>query len=135
MSRPFGVYFLAFAWALGGIVYMLQGAQMTTAVTFGVMPSGTGEWFWGWVIILTGVLFWLAAGALLSGQVWAWQLGMFIALWGLFQAAIIVIGIGTLEHALIATGFPLILLWYMNREPIRRFFKVDDYEAHIEGQE
>ena len=52
---------------------------------------------------------------------------MFIALWGLFQAAVIVMGVGTLEHALIATGFPLILLWYMNREPVRRYFKVDDF--------
>mgnify|MGYP001555374972 FL=1 len=130
MNRPFGVYFLAFAWALGGIVYILQGLQMTTAVTFGHMPAGTGEWFWGWVIILTGVLFWAAAGALLSAQVWAWQLGMFIALWGLFQAAIIVIGIGNLEHALIATGFPVILLWYMNREPIRKYFTVDEVESN-----
>jgi hypothetical protein len=126
MKRPFGVYILAFAWALGGTVYVLQGLQLTTAVTFGHMPAGTGEWFWGWVIILTGILFWAAAGAALSLQVWAWQLGMFLALWGLFQAAIIIIGVGTLEHALIATGFPVFLLWYLNREPVRKAFGVDE---------
>ena len=44
--------------------------------------------------------------------------------------AIIVIGIGNLEHALIATGFPVILLWYMNREPIRKYFNVDEVESY-----
>ena len=126
MKRPFGVYFLAFIWGLGGIVYILQGLQLTTAVTFGHMPAGTGEWFWGWVIVLTGVLFWAAAGAALSAQPWAWQLGMFLAAWGLFQATIIIIGVGTLEQALIATAYPLLLLWYLNREPIRAYFAVDE---------
>ena len=128
MKRPFGVYILAFAWALGGTVYVLQGLQMTTAVTFGHMPTGTGEWFWGWVIILTGIAFWAAAGAALSLQAWAWQLGMFLALWGLFQAAVIVIGVGNLEQALIATIFPVVALWYLNRDSVRKAFKVDEYE-------
>ena len=126
MSRPFGVYILAFAWLLGGTVYVLQGLQLTTAVTFGHMPTGTGEWLWGWIIVLTGLLFWGAGAAALGGQAWAWTLGMFLALWGLFQAAIIIIGVGTLEQALIATMFPVVVLWYLNREPVRAFFRVDE---------
>jgi hypothetical protein len=126
MKRPFGVTFLAAIWAFAGTMYILAGLQLTTSVTFGPVPAGTGTWFWGWVIILTGVLFWGAAGAALALQVWAWQLGMFLALWGLFQAFLIVLGTGTWEMAVAATAWPLLLLWYLHRPSIRKAFQVDD---------
>jgi hypothetical protein len=67
-------------------------------------------------------------GVYILAFAWAWTLGMFLALWGLFQAAMIVIGIGTVEQALIATGYPLVLLWYLNREPVRKAFGIYDSE-------
>jgi len=126
MNRPFGISFLAVLWAFAGAVYVLEGLQLTTAVTFGPVEAGTGAWFWGWVIVLTGILFWAAAGAAWSLQVWAWQLGMFLAAWGLFQAFLIVLGVGNWQQALIMTGWPLLLLWYLNREPVKKAFGIAD---------
>ena len=32
----------------------MLGFQMTTAVTFGPVPTGEGTWIWGWLVVLTG---------------------------------------------------------------------------------
>jgi len=122
MKRPFGISFLAFIWALGGIGYIILGLKMTTSVTFGPVDFGTGTWFWGWVIVLTGLVFWAAAGAAWSLQPWAWQLGMFVAAWGLLQAFFIIIGYGTWQLAAAATGWPVFLLWYLNRKSVKAAF-------------
>ena len=71
-------------------------------------------------------MFWGAAGAALALQVWAWQLGMFLALWGLFQAFLIVLGTGTWEMALAATAWPLLVLWYLHRPSVKKAFQIDD---------
>ena len=126
MKRPFGISFLAFIFALAGISYLVMGLKMTTSVTFGPVPFGGGTWFWGWVIAGTGLLFWAAAGAAWTLQVWAWQLGMFLAAWGLLQAFFIILGYGTLEYALAATGWPVFALWYLNRAPVKKAFGLTD---------
>jgi hypothetical protein len=126
MKRPFGVSFLAFLWAIGGIAYIVMGLQMTTSVTFGPVPVGTGEWIWGWVVVLIGVLFWAAAGAAWSLQPWAWQLGVFLAAIGLLQAFFALLGAGNLAYALAITGWPLLLLWYLHREPVKKAFGISE---------
>jgi hypothetical protein len=126
MKRPFGVTVLAAIWAFAGTMYVLAGLQLTTAVTFGPVQAGSGSWLWGWVIVLTGLLFWAAAGAALSLKPWAWQLGVFLALWGLLQAFFIVLGAGTWEMAMAATAWPLLLFWYLHREPVRRAFGIEE---------
>ena len=126
MKRPFGITFLAIIFALAGIYYIMLGLQLTTAVTFGPVPTGTGAWIWGWVIVLTGVLFWAAGAAAWALQPLGWQLGMILAVFGLLEAFFIVLGAGTLNYALAATGFPLILLWYLNRQNVKDAFGITD---------
>lgn len=126
MKRPFGVSFLAFLWAIGGIAYIFMGLQMTTSVTFGPVPAGSGEWIWGWVVVLVGALFWAASGAAWTLQPWAWQLGMFIAAIGLLQAFFALLGTGNLAYAAAITGWPLLLMWYLHREPIKRAFGIEE---------
>ena len=55
VKRPFGITILAIIFAAAGLSYMMLGFQMTTAVTFGPLPSGQGTWIWGWLIVLTGL--------------------------------------------------------------------------------
>lgn len=126
MKRPFGVSLLAILFAVAGIGYIVLGLQLTTSVTFGPVPAGTGTWFWGWVIVVTGFLFWAGGVAAWGLQPWGWQLGMILAVVGLLEAFFIVIGVGTLNYALAATGWPLLLLWYLNRDVVRQAFQITD---------
>ncbi len=126
MKRPFGITLLAIIFAVAGISYIMLGFQMTTAVTFGPVPTGTGAWIWGWLIVITGVIFWSAGLAAWQLQPLGWMLGMILAIFGLLEAFFIIIGQGTLNYAIAATGFPLLLLWYLNRPSIRAAFGMQD---------
>jgi hypothetical protein len=126
VKRPFGITLLAIIWAAAGIAYIIVGLQLTTAVTFGPLPTGQGTWIWGWLIAGTGLLFWAAAGAAWSLQAWAWQLGVILAIFGLLEAFFMVIGVGTIEYALASTAWPLLALWYLHREPVKKAFGITE---------
>ena len=127
MKRPFGVTLLAIIFAGAGLVYMMAGFQMTTAVTFGPIEAGSGGWVWGWLIVLTGVAFWSAGLASWVLQPWGWMVGHVLAIVGIVEAVFALIGTGSLNYALAVTGFPFILLWYLNREPVKKAFGMTDY--------
>ena len=118
MKRPFGITVLALIFAFAGISYMMLGFQMTTAVTFGPLPSGQGTWIWGWIIVLTGGL---AAWRL---EAWGWMLGHILALFGIIEAIFAVLGTGNLGYALSTAVFPVILLWYLNRPSVKTAFGI-----------
>lgn len=122
MKRPFGVTLLAIIFAAAGLSYMMLGFQMTTAVTFGPVQSGSGVWIYGWLIVLTGLAFWAGGLAAWRLQPWGWMLGMILAIFGIVEAVFALLGTGSLNYALATTAFPLILLWYLNRASIRRAF-------------
>ena len=102
---------------------------LTTSVTFGPVPTGSGAWIWGWVIVVTGLAFWAAGLAAFALQPWAWMLGQIIAIFGLLEAFFALIGTGNLNYALASTAFPLLLLWYLNRAPVKKAFGLAEDEA------
>ena len=51
---------------------------------------------------------------------------MILAVFGLLEAFFILIGAGTLNYALAATGWPLFVLWYLHREPVKKAFGITD---------
>jgi hypothetical protein len=122
VKRPFGVSVLAIIFAAAGLSYILLGFQMTTAVTFGPLPSGTGVWFWGWLIVLTGVAFWAGGLAAWRLEPWGWMLGNLLAIIGIIEAIFALLGTGSLNYALATTAFPVILLWYLNRDSVKKAF-------------
>jgi hypothetical protein len=126
MKRPFGITLLAFIFAIAGISYMMLGFQMTTAVTFGPIPAGQGTWLWGWLFVLTGLAFWAGGLAAWALQPWGWMLGHFLAILGLLEAVFALLGTGNVNYALASTAFPLVLLWYLNREPVKKAFGLTD---------
>ena len=124
MKRPIGITILAIIFAAAGLSYMMLGFQMTTAVTFGPIPTGTGTWIWGWLIVLTGLAFWaggLAAWRLLP---WGWMLGHILAILGILEAIFALLGTGNLSYALASTAFPFLLLWYLNRSSVKKAFGI-----------
>ena len=126
MKRPFGVTLLAIVFALAGISFIMLGFQMTTFVTFGPGQAGSGTWIWGWLIVLTGLAFWAGGVAAWGLQLWGWQLGHILAIIGLFEAFFALLGTGSLSYALGAAIWPLLLLWYLNREPVKAAFGIAD---------
>jgi hypothetical protein len=126
VKRPFGVTLLAIIFAATGLSYIILGFQMTTAVTFGPIPAGTGVWIWGWLVVLTGIGFWaggLAAWRLLP---FGWMLGQILAIVGIIEGIFALLGTGSLNYAMATTAFPLILLWYINRDSVKRAFGMAD---------
>ncbi len=49
-----------------------------------------------------------------------------LAIFGLIEAVFALLGTGSLNYALATTAFPLILLWYLNRAPVRQAFGMSD---------
>jgi len=98
VKRPAGITVLAIIFAAAGLSYMMLGFQMTTAVTFGPLPSGQGTWIWGWM------------------------LGHVLAILGIIEAVFALLGTGNLSYALASTAFPFIVLWYLNRPSVKKAF-------------
>jgi len=126
MKRPFGVTLLAIIFAAAGLSYMMLGFQMTTAVTFGPLPTGSGTWIWGWLIVLTGLAFWAAGLAAWRLQPFGWMLGHILAILGIIEGIFALLGTGSLNYALATTAFPVILLWYLNRANVKAAFGLQD---------
>jgi hypothetical protein len=129
MKRPFGVTLLAIIFAAAGLSYMMLGFQMTTAVTFGPLQTGSGAWIWGWLIVLTGLGFWIGGLAAWRLQPFGWMLGQILAIVGIVEGIFALLGTGSLNYALATTAFPVILLWYMNRDSTKKAFGLaaEDY--------
>lgn len=124
MKRPFGVTILAIIFGAAGIAYIMLGFQLTTAVTFGPLPSGQGTWIWGWLIVLTGLAFWAGGLACWRLLPWGWMLGHILAILGILEAIFALLGTGNLGYALASTAFPFLLLWYLNRTSVKRAFGI-----------
>ena len=124
MKRPFGITVLALIFAFAGISYMMLGFQLTTAVTFGPLPSGQGTWIWGWLIVLTGLAFWAGGLAAWRLEAWGWMLGHILAPVrdhrGDLRAA------RDRQPGLRPSTavFPFILLWYLNRPSVKTAFGI-----------
>ena len=122
MKRPFGITLLAIIFAATGLSYIMLGFQMTTAVTFGPLEAGSGAWIWGWLVVLTGLGFWIGGLAAWRLMPFGWMLGQVLAIVGIVEAIFALLGTGSLEYALATGAFPLILLWYMNRDSVKAAF-------------
>ena len=126
MTRPFGITILAIIFAAAGLSYIMLGLQMTTAVTFGPLPAGQGTWIWGWIVVLTGAAFWAGGVAAWRLQPWGWMLGHVLAIIGIIEAIFALLSTGNLSYAMATTVFPFILLWYLNRAPVKTAFGLVD---------
>ena len=126
MKRPIGITILAIIFAAAGLTYMMLGFQMTLAVTFGPIPTGTGTWIWGWLVVLTGLAFWAGGLAAWRLEPWGWLLGHLLAIIGIIEAIFALLGTGNLSYALASTAFPFLLLWYLNRASVKQAFGITE---------
>jgi hypothetical protein len=127
MKRPIGVSLIAFVFVIAGVANVLLGLQMTTAVTFGPLPQGTGTWVWGWLIVLTGIAYAGTGVGFWILHPLAWMAGQVLSIVGILEAVAALLGTGDLGYALATAAFPLIALWYLNRPSVKGAFEMDDF--------
>jgi hypothetical protein len=54
------------------------------------------------------------------------MLGQILAVIGVVEGIFALLGTGSLNYAMATTAFPLILLWYMNRDTVKAAFGMSD---------
>ena len=71
---------------------------------------------------LTGLAFAAAGFAFWSLQPWAWLFGHILAIFGLLEAVLVWLSTGDFGAGLATGLFPLLVLWYLNRGPVKAAF-------------
>ena len=125
MKRPIGVTLIGIVFLLAGVSDIALGLQMTTAVTFGPLPQGTGTWVWGWLIVVTGLAYAGVGVGFWILHPLAWIGGQFLAVIGIFEAIAALLGTGSIGYGLATAAFPILALWYLNRDSVKQAFEVD----------
>ena len=54
------------------------------------------------------------------------MLGQILAILGIVEGVFALLGTGSLNYALATTAFPLLLLWYINRDNVKKAFGLTD---------
>jgi hypothetical protein len=124
LRPPVGVAILGFLALLAGVSDLIIGLQLAGFVVFGPGETGSGYLFWGVLAIVTGVILIAVAFALWATQPWAWVFTWIMAIWGLFNAVLVLIASGNLGYGLGAALLPAVTLWYVNSTDIKAAFGV-----------
>lgn len=125
LRPPVGVAILGFFAFVAGISHIFLGLNMLGYVAFGPGVTGSGTSLAGIFAIIAGVIYVAVAWAAWSLQPWAWAFGMIMAVLGLFEAVLVLIGTANLGYGLAAALLPGVILWYLNTPPIRGAFIPD----------
>jgi hypothetical protein len=127
MNRPFGVLVLGALAIAIAVVRLLMGVQLLGVAIFGPVPQGTGIGWTGILAIVVGIIFLAVGWALWSLRPWALMFTMIMAVFGLVDAAFVLLATGSLAYGIAAAAIPALLLWYTMRDDIRAVF------AHAES--
>jgi cytochrome c oxidase subunit IV len=128
-NPPILISVIGFFGALAGFGWLFFGLRVLGFDWFGLLgdlPAFESVGIWGWLAIITGIL-WLAISfGLWSLQSWAWLAAMIIAGFSLFEAVLAFFqfpgsGVG------FAMGImPLLILLYLNSASVKAAFGVGE---------
>lgn len=125
LRPPVGVALLGFIALLAGFAFAIMGFRYTGFVVFGPGSIGSGLFFWGLLLLITGIAFWFAAFALWATQPWGWLFTHFLAILGLFNAFFVWVANDSFTDGLAVAIFPLVVLWYINQKDIKAAFGME----------
>jgi hypothetical protein len=127
VNRPTGVAILSVLAGIAGVLQMLAGIYILGFILFGPGLHGTNLSLAGWSSIILGFIWLSVSGALWSLRPWAWMFGMIVAVFGVIEGIwIMIAGDNTVASGVGSMIFPLIVLFYLNREPIKTAFGMTD---------
>jgi hypothetical protein len=125
LRPPVGVALLGFIAAMAGFAYLIVGFRYAGYVVFGRGDIGDGLLIWGILTIIVGILFFAAAFSLWATQPWGWLFAHYLALFGLFEAVIVMIANNSLADGIAVALFPLLVIWYLNDREVKAAFNMD----------
>jgi len=126
LRPPVGVALLGFLALMAGFAYSIMGLRLSGYVVFGKGDIGSGLLLYGLLTLFVGVMFLAAAFALWATQPWAWLFTHFLAIFGLFEAFIVMISNNSLTDGLSVAFFPLVVIWYLNDKDVKGAFGMEN---------
>lgn len=127
MNRPTGVMILSVLAGIAGVLQFIVGIYALGYVLFGPSLRGANLSFAAWSSILLGIVWLAVSGALWSLKPWAWMFGMIVTCFAIIDGVwIMIVGDNTVGAGLATIIFPLIVLFYLNRENVKSAFGMND---------
>ena len=124
-NPPILVSVIGFFAALAGFEFIFFGFRAIGFDWFGIfgdLPSVEHVGLWGWLAIITGVIWLMAAGGLWALQPWARVFALIMAGFGLFEAALAFFQFPGTGVGFSMALLPALILWYMNTAEVKAAF-------------
>ena len=125
LRPPVGVALLGFVALMAGFAYVVMGLRLSGIVVFGAGSIGSGMLLWGLLALLCGIAFIVAAFALWSTQPWGWLFAHYLAIFGVFEAFLVMISNNSLTDGLAVAILPLLVIWYLNDRDVKAAFGME----------
>ena len=137
-NPPVLVAVLGFFGALAGFGFLFMGFRMLGFDWFGLfgdLPRFENVGLWGWLAVITGFVWLLAALGLWSLQPWARLFAMIMAGFGLIEATVAFFQFPGTGIAFSMAIMPGIVLWYLTTSEVKQAFGVEDVAYEDEEPE
>ena len=121
-KRPAGIAMLGIISFLGGIALAFVGIVLMGVMLFGPAVTGEGVFLAGLLTFAVGGLFLAVAVGFWLGFPWALPIATATAALGLLAGVLNLVVTGQVTHGFATLVFPAFLLWYLNREDVKRAF-------------
>ncbi len=128
-NPPVLVAVLGFFGALAGFGFLFMGFRMLGFDWFGLfgdLPRFESVGLWGWLAVITGFAWLLAALGLWSLQPWARLFAMIMAGFGLIEATVAFFQFPGTGIAFSMALMPALVLWYFSTSEVRQAFGLED---------
>jgi hypothetical protein len=131
-NPPVLISVIGFFGALAGFAMLFAGLRFLGFDWFGIfgdLPRFESAGLWGWLLIISGVLWLAAAAGLWALQPWAWVFAMVVAGLSLFEAFILFIQYPGSGLGFGAALMPLVIILYLNSRAVKAAFGLSEGPA------
>ena len=131
-NPPILISIIGFFAALAGFGYLFFGLRVVGFDWFGILgdlPKYEHVGLWGWLAIITGIIWLLAAIGLWALQPWARLFAMIIAGFALFEAVLAFFQFPGQGVAFAMAIMPALILWYLSTAEVKAAFGESDPAA------
>jgi hypothetical protein len=131
-NPPVLISVIGFFGAIAGFAMLFAGLRFLGFDWFGIfgdLPRFEQAGIWGWLLIISGVLWLAAAAGLWALQPWAWVFAMVVAGLSLFEAFILFIQYPGSGLGFAASLMPLLIIVYLNSRAVKAAFGLSEGPA------